>query len=642
MSLENKGRQYWSLLLLPIVLLFILANISIAFDQVSQPSSQESLYRSIAPYAEIYRDPDRALDYPAITRENFRPLTSFLNFGYSDDAIWLRLTLEQKDFPGSSWLIQFGIPYLDHIDSYQEVQGDLHHYVKGREVSLTTSPYPHRDSIIPVIFDQGQATIYLKIQSRDGTSINAMLMPEPEFLQHDRKLQMFIGIYIGLMLAMAFYNFFMFVTMHDKRYGFYVLFTLAILLNVMAQYELLHEYVFIGTPWLNLRLTHITSFLTGLTAAEMVRSFLQSKETMPFFNRLMLGLHFFNVLIFIYALLAGSPTTLWFYLQTLIFLGLVIGGGIRAFFIGDDIFAKSFLAAFGLFIVGLFLLGARRFGWFPPNPFVNYTFMAGSAVETMVLSFVLAQRINLLREQKQVAQSQLIEKISEYNSHLEEMKLDLEKKVKVRTHKLSKSLSEKDLLLKEVHHRVKNNLAVIVSLLGFQIMNNAPDSPVGQALKSGQSRIRSMALVHELLCKGDDLSEIDTQDYFQQLSWSLLSSFGAPDQEIIIECDVDKVQLPMDVLVACGLVATELLSNAMKHAFANCTSGQIDMSLKTCSEGLILTVTDNGCGLEPACRENLGMRFVRMMTEQLNGTLGVNVGPGTSWRLSFPVPEEGI
>ena len=281
------------------------------------------------------------------------------------------------------------------------------------------------------------------------------------------------------------------------------------------------------------------------------------------------------------------------------------------------------------------MFSIRRFGILAPNPFVNYTFMAGSVAETMILSFALAHQINWLREQKELAQDQLIQQISDHNVSLEQMKVKLEETVKVRTAKLRTSLTEKDMLLKEVHHRVKNNLAVIASLLGFQILREEENSPVRQALRAGQSRIQSMALVHELLCANENLMGIDVRDYFNQLSHHLRTSFTRLDQQIEIDCQIDELVLPMDVLVPCGLIATELITNSLKHAFNGCSAGCVRVSLKENHGRVELMVSDDGCGSLEEYGENLGMRFVRMMTEQLNGTLELCCQQGSCWRVSF-------
>ena len=181
--------------------------------------AQHPTYRQLTPYVALFLDSSGALPFSAIEHQPFVAPRDYLNFGYTDDAIWLRVSLKQEDFPQDAWLIQFGIPYLDRIDSYQRVGGEVIHYHKGSGTSLWTSPLPHRDSLIPVHFDHGAATIYLRIYSRDGTTINAALMTQQEFDRRDQVLRFFLGGYVGILTAMAIYNFFIFLSLRDRRYG---------------------------------------------------------------------------------------------------------------------------------------------------------------------------------------------------------------------------------------------------------------------------------------------------------------------------------------------------------------------------------------------------------------------------------------
>ncbi|WP_316346830.1 7TM diverse intracellular signaling domain-containing protein [Desulfuromonas acetoxidans] len=601
----------------------------------SANSSDAPSYQRINSYVELFRDPTAKIPFSEIAHQQFKPARQFLNFGYTDDVIWLKVSLDEKDFSQQSWLIQFGIPYLDQIDSYQWVAGELVHYHKGRGASLRTKPFPHRDSLIPVHFDEGRATIYLRIFSRDGTTINAALMTLKEFERRDQVLLFFLGGYVGIMLAMALYNFFIFLSLRDRRYGYYVFFTLAVLLNVAAYYELLHEYLFQGSDWLNLRLNLYTFFIAIAASIEFVRHFLRTQNKMPRLDRGLACFHLPNFAILAYATFSPHPTSLWLFSMLLPLLLVIAICGIRSVYLGSDALSRYFLIAFALFITGVGMFSIRRFGVLAPNPFVNYTFMAGSVLETMILSFALAHQINWLREQKQLAQDQLIRQIRENNFSLEQMKGKLEETVKIRTAKLLTSLHEKEMLLNEVHHRVKNNLAVIASLLGFQILREENDSPVCHALRAGQSRIQSMSLVHELLCSNDNLMGIDVRDYFQQLSHHLLTTFTGAEQQIEIDCQVDELVLPMDVLVPCGLIATELITNSLKHAFQDHSCGRVCISLKKKNEQVELMVSDDGCGFVEDYQENLGMRFVKMMTQQLNGSLDLCCQQGSCWKVSF-------
>jgi two-component sensor histidine kinase len=201
---------------------------------------------------------------------------------------------------------------------------------------------------------------------------------------------------------------------------------------------------------------------------------------------------------------------------------------------------------------------------------------------------------------------------------------------------LETSLKEKEVLLKEVHHRVKNNLQVITSLLGLQ-SRSVQDKAALEALEESQRRIQSMALVHESLYRASDLSRVDMQAYLR----GLLDHFmrAAPGHEISL--NASRASFSIDLAVPCGLILNELISNAMKHAFPAGRPGRIVVTLKRVTEDeCVLSVHDDGIGLpegfDPATTASLGLQLVRALTEQIHGQLSFKTDRGTVWTITFP------
>lgn len=204
--------------------------------------------------------------------------------------------------------------------------------------------------------------------------------------------------------------------------------------------------------------------------------------------------------------------------------------------------------------------------------------------------------------------------------------------------KLESSLREKDVLLREVHHRVKNNMTIITALCNLQA-NAISDPEAIHSLKENQTRIRAMALVHEQLYQSGNLMDIPVDEYITSLAGSLLLTFGAPRQDII-DYDIDKVNLNIDTLIPCGLIINELLTNSVKYAFDDFNKARIRISFKLRPEGLYeLTVGDNGRGLSGDFDINstntLGFRLVRTLADQLSARLTFSFGDGTVVRLIF-------
>ncbi|WP_224249068.1 sensor histidine kinase [Hyalangium gracile] len=200
------------------------------------------------------------------------------------------------------------------------------------------------------------------------------------------------------------------------------------------------------------------------------------------------------------------------------------------------------------------------------------------------------------------------------------------------------SLREKEVLLREIHHRVKNNLQVTSSLLKLQSAY-IRDPVAKEMFAESQSRIRSMALVHEKLYRSSDLSRVDFADYVQSLASLLFRSYGTDPQRISLRVEGGPLLLSIETAVPCGLIVNELLSNSIKHAFPNGRQGNIVVGVGTDERGCVIRVADDGIGLPESLRleqtETLGLQLVRTLAGQLRSSIELNRAGGTSFKLHF-------
>ncbi|MGZ3863725.1 MAG: PAS domain-containing protein, partial [Bacteroidia bacterium] len=201
-----------------------------------------------------------------------------------------------------------------------------------------------------------------------------------------------------------------------------------------------------------------------------------------------------------------------------------------------------------------------------------------------------------------------------------------------------KSLNEKEILLKEVHHRVKNNLQVISSILNLQTAY-LKDKPTINILKECQNRIKTMAFIHESLYQNKDFSQINFSEYIVTLVKNLFYSFEANQQKIRANFDVEPILLNLDTSIPCGLIVNELVSNALKYAFKETREGVIFVELKKVNDKIKMTIADNGRGIPPEINykntETLGLQLVNTLTEQINGTISMKQNKGTIFEIIF-------
>ena len=202
---------------------------------------------------------------------------------------------------------------------------------------------------------------------------------------------------------------------------------------------------------------------------------------------------------------------------------------------------------------------------------------------------------------------------------------------------LQKQNLEKEFLLKEIHHRVKNNLGVVSSLLELQAAQ-IDDPKVIDAMKQSQNRVYSMGMIHQRLYQGKNLATVEMKDYFKNLGQHILDSFGVVDQ-VNLEFEMEAIEIDIDTAIPLGLIVNELITNSLKYAFPNNRKGKIKISLqRTSAELLLLEVADDGVGKQ---EENLnkgpgfGTQLIKLLMQQLNGEMKFQSKEGTSFSFEF-------
>ena len=206
--------------------------------------------------------------------------------------------------------------------------------------------------------------------------------------------------------------------------------------------------------------------------------------------------------------------------------------------------------------------------------------------------------------------------------------------------------AENELLLKEIHHRVKNNLEIVSSLLQLQ-MAQIDDPSVQAAMLTSQNRVHSMGIIHQKLYQGEHLATIEMRDYFLNLSESILDSFNA-EGRIKIECNMPQLVLDVDTAISIGLITNELITNSLKYAYKENEKGAIKISLTEdqndlSTEGsLLLKISDDGIGKSMNSQPKgtgFGTQLIMLLTKQLDGQLNYEINNGTIVSLVFKKPK---
>lgn len=257
----------------------------------------------------------------------------------------------------------------------------------------------------------------------------------------------------------------------------------------------------------------------------------------------------------------------------------------------------------------------------PPSYFAWWAFMSYLLILIFIIYIIV--RLNARR---------LIRKNLELEETIKERVIEIEEQKDI----IAKSLVEKESLLKEIHHRVKNNLQIIASLLYLQ-SGKFEDEDFKRVLEEGQGRVRSMALIHQKLYENDDLKSIPFDEYLTELVGEIRSSFGMGN--VTLNIKADNIYFDVDTAVPLGLIVNELATNAFKYAFGASTNGSFSISLTEEGGAYQLNVNDNGLGLPEEIdikkTKSLGLRLVRMLSQQLEGDFSFENKNGTRFQLTF-------
>lgn len=239
------------------------------------------------------------------------------------------------------------------------------------------------------------------------------------------------------------------------------------------------------------------------------------------------------------------------------------------------------------------------------------------------------------------AHDELEERVRERTSELERSNRLLIKEILERRYaesKLKLSLMEKDVLLKEIHHRVKNNLQIISSLLNLQ-SRQLNDEEARRSFEASKNRIRTIATLHEQLYRSKDLSKIDFRAYMRNMTNYLLSSYGVADDSIKIHINSERIYLDINRAIPCGLIVNELVSNSIKHGFPDGTQGEITVDFNREGDRYVLNVSNNGVqfpdDLDIDNCTSLGLKLVSSLSKQLKGSITLNTKDITRFTLEF-------
>jgi len=467
---------------------------------------------------------------------------------------------------------------------------------------------------------------YLHVKNETLSLWFKPILHEPkEFKKEDTIKQVIWALFFGGIFSLVLYNIFLFLFTKDKIYLYYFLYLIATLtLSEFSIYIRLYFFPMDDIEFvkksLYFNLFYVNVFIS-FTMTLFIRYFLNTK----LYPKIDLSLKIIISIIPVYYVLQifdifTVPQVVLFQFATPYYFLWI---GFYALYKKNPQ-AKFFLIGWSFALLAWLSLFFKFLGLIPEKYVFTYTFETLIMAEVILFAISLAHRINTLEKKKSdLAQSLLVQQQNESNR--------LEKIVNTRTQELNNELKQNELLLKELHHRVKNNMQFITSLYALKLNDNN-DEHIQEKLHDVERKIHAMSIVHQMLYKQKNLESINAKEYFEKVLESIKHSFEL--ENINFELSIN-ARLDVEEAIYCGLIVNELVTNAIKYAFDG-KKGCIKISLNNDKDGILLEVSDNGKGLSPSNKMSFGQMMVESLaTEQLEGKLDIKVENGTKISLWF-------
>ncbi len=567
------------------------------------------------------------------------------NFGMTKSAYWAKFKVHNATNT-EDFTLEFEKITAEELSLYYKInKNDSLYY--SQHAGNKSKKYSGRLFIFDFKVPPGSTTeLYVKFKSNWGTTFPIKVSTRDKMLHKIFNEELIKGGYIGILFIMVFYNLFIYFSIRDKSYILYVIYIFSFLLFQFNELGYAYKYLWYQQPELYDIALKILPNITCITAIFFVRDFLQTKVHTPKMDKLYNYIIAILVFSFLIPFIKNSNefsfkfiniTTLFTSLYTLALAIIILNKGFKP--------AKYFLIAWCVLLFSIIQFNLSNLGIIPYFPITDNSLEIGSLIEVFLLSLGLAYRINELKREKELSQEKTINLIEEKKDIIENQNLILERLVKERTKKLesrnkmiSEKNEEKSIMMREIHHRVKNNLQMINSMVRLQSRylnkENTSDS-----LKEVERRIHTMALLHEKMYQSDNLISINIKEYVSNVINDLLDIYNN-EKKVKYSLSIENIGFKTETILYLGLLINELITNSLKHAFNKQENGFLHISItKKNVNQYILQVTNNGSKInfdKLHNSESLGQRLINNFVKQLNGTLNIESNSDiTSFTITF-------
>ena len=605
-----------------LVVLLLLASLCHSKEAVSISGTAKI---SLLEYSSLYLDDSNLTLDTILTKGLLRPFHKpYINIGMKPQTVWISFLLQNPAKHDISKLLILTSPMLEHITLYQ-AESSSPPQTKGRTVAKKDRSTLFYHYTIRLKAGTSQR-YYLKVFSRyTPVDFSVVLQDEKAYMREDTLQQLTAALLIGMILALMLYNFLISLHTHSKSYFYYSMYLLMLIWHQMTYLGFTQLYMPFGFNSIDISASNLKGALLILFSALFSMHFLKIK-TMPIlhiFYMVFIGITFLNLL---FSLLLGIPHMRVIAIISIFYVVFVLIAGILSYRRGHKQ-ARLFILGFSLLFLSYLMLVSNALGLTSFMHTHRNILIWSTAIDALILSLAFADRYVLLQKEKAVADQCILDEARNRERIIH-------KKVVQQTRQLNQALETKEILIQEIHHRVKNNLQVILSMVRLQ-RDMLTDTQIRAQYTTLENRISTISRTYDVLIVKTDLKKIDMKEYIEALLNDIKHTYQPVSDTIKVYTTVHAT-IPLGVSVYIGLIINELVSNAYKHAF-DAGTGTIKVSLSKQQKQYVLSIEDSGKGYTPTQNNhNLGLKLIHtLIYQQLKGTLEKETKDHTKYTIRF-------
>lgn len=562
-----------------------------------------------------------------IANKEFTQTTSNkFSLGYTKGNVWFKFNISNNS-ENENFIISLGESFYETANLYFydkewiKKQNGLFTLLKDREVNTNHLSFK-------IDIPKGQSrTVYLQVKGKYAYFGNITVSKERYFYQHLllNVNTLYIAI-LGIIFIIVILNSFLYFKTKENIYIYYVGYSF---FNFIYLSNISGLLVFLDLQYLIYKLQSAAGFMIGFLII-FSATYFNTKKFLPKLSKYIYALAIPSFFFAIMVVFSYQPWNKFInnYAGIICIILMIIA--VIVYFKGHNK-AKYYIFAISLYFSFVILFTFMVTGIFEYSFATRYGYVVASVIEIIIFSLMLSSRYHDMKEEAVLSKDKLL-KIKEGNEKL------LEKEVKERTSQLQQRykqienlLSERDMLLKEVHHRVKNNFHTLIGLLWMEEQKNVPDE---HKFESIRNRIKSMSMIHEKLYNSQDINRISLKAYIKDIVDNLLNS--SKSKNINIDLKLEDIAMEFDSAISLGIIVNEVISNSIKHNADNINLN-ITIKLEAQDKHIKLIIKDNGTGFnKSSTSEGLGLSLIESFSKKLpNSEFNFESDNGVTFTLTF-------